>query len=389
MPLDSTPRSTVLATPLAAVRRRAAGPRAVATWLFCMCGMLLVMVSLGGATRLTGSGLSIMEWAPLLGTLPPLSEAEWQRLYGLYQAIPQYNLLHQGFGIEGFKGIFWLEWAHRLWGRLLGLAFLVPLMTFVVRGAIDGRLARRLGGLFLLGGLQGAIGWFMVASGFEADSTAVSPYRLVIHLAMALLLYSAILWTALGLWRQGNARGGETGREPASAVPGLHALTAVTASFVAVTILAGGFVAGLHAGFTYNSFPFMDGRPVPDGYLMLHPFLRNLTENVAAVQFDHRLIATCTALLALVTAAYGLSAGAEGAVRTRLLLLGGAVLAQYALGVTTLLWVVPVSLGTAHQAMAVLVLTAALAALHAQVRPRLNPRTHLQAALPRQAATVE
>ena len=262
-------------------------------------------------------------------------------------------------------------------------------MTFAVRGAIDGRLARRLGGLFLLGGLQGAIGWFMVASGFEADSTAVSPYRLVVHLAMALLLYSAILWTALGLWRQGDVRGNETGHEPALAVPGLHALTAATVSFVAVTILAGGFVAGLHAGLTYNSFPFMDGRLVPDGYFMLHPLLRNLTENVAAVQFDHRLIATCTALLALATAAYGLRAGAEGIVRTRLLLLGGAVLAQYALGVTTLLWVVPVSLGTAHQAMAVLVLTAALAALHAQVRPRLSHCAHLQAALPRQAATVE
>ena len=389
MPLDFSPRSAALAIPPTAMRRRVAGPRAVATWLFCMCGMLLVMVSLGGATRLTGSGLSIMEWAPLLGILPPLSEAEWQRLYGLYQAIPQYNLLHQGFGIEGFKGIFWLEWAHRLWGRLLGLAFLVPLVTFAVRGAIDGRLARRLGGLFLLGGLQGAIGWFMVASGFEADSTAVSPYRLVVHLAMALVLYSAILWTALGLWRQGDVPGHETGHEPAPAVPGLHALTAATVSFVAVTILAGGFVAGLHAGLTYNSFPFMDGRLVPDGYFMLHPLLRNLTENVAAVQFDHRLIATCTALLALATAAYGLRAGAKGIVRTRLLLLGGAVVAQYALGVTTLLWVVPVSLGTAHQAMAVLVLTAALAALHAQVRPRLSHCAHLQAALPRQAAPVE
>jgi len=387
MPLDAAPRSAPLAKPPAAARRHAPGPQAVAAWLFCMCGMLLVMVSLGGATRLTGSGLSIMEWAPLLGALPPLSEAEWQRLYGLYQAIPQYSLVHQGFGIEGFKSIFWLEWAHRLWGRLLGLAFLVPLVTFAVHGAIDGRLARRLGGLFLLGGLQGAIGWFMVASGFEADSTAVSPYRLVIHLAMALLLYSAILWTALGLWRQGDRQQGKAEHEPAPAIPGLRALTAASASFVAVTILAGGFVAGLHAGLTYNSFPFMDGRLVPDGYFMLHPFLRNLTENVAAVQFDHRLLATCTALLALATAAYGLRAGARGAVRTRLLLLGGAVLAQYALGVTTLLWVVPVSLGTAHQAMAVLVLTAALAALHAQARPTPH-QAQPQATLPRRAASV-
>ncbi len=392
MPLDAAPRPTDLAPSLAIARRRTPGPRAVAIWLFCMCGMLLVMVSLGGATRLTGSGLSIMEWAPLLGVLPPLSEAEWQRLYGLYQAIPQYSLVHQGFGIEGFKGIFWLEWAHRLWGRLLGLAFLAPLVAFAVRGAIDGRLARRLGGLFLLGGLQGAIGWFMVASGFEADSTAVSPYRLVIHLAMALLLYSAILWTALGLWRQGSGlRGAERrggGGDAAPAIPGLRALTAATASLVAVTILAGGFVAGLRAGFTYNSFPFMDGRLVPDGYSMLRPFIRNLTENVAAVQFDHRLLATCTALLALGTAAYGLRAGARGVVRTRLLLLGGAVLAQYALGVTTLLWVVPVSLGTAHQAMAVLVLTAALAALHAQARLVPGRQVQTLATFPRPAALI-
>ena len=393
MPLDAAPRPTDLTPPPAATRRRAPGPRAVATWLFCMCGMLLVMVSLGGATRLTGSGLSIMEWAPLLGALPPLSEAEWQRLYGLYQAIPQYSLVHQGFGIEGFKGIFWLEWAHRLWGRLLGLAFLVPLVIFAVRGAVDGRLARRLGGLFLLGGLQGAVGWFMVASGFEADSTAVSPYRLVVHLAMALLLYSAILWTALGLWRQGSERPGEVrpagvGGDAAPAIPRLRALTAATASLVAVTILAGGFVAGLRAGFTYNSFPFMDGRLVPDGYFMLRPLFRNLTENVAAVQFDHRLLATCTALLALGTAAYGVRAGAHGVVRTRLLLLGGAVLAQYALGVMTLLWVVPVSLGTAHQAMAVLVLTAALAALHAQARPVPGRQVQRLAALPRRAAST-
>ena len=360
-----------LATPHVPVRRlgaaRRPAPRAVAAWLFAVCAMLLVMVSLGGATRLTGSGLSIMEWAPLMGTLPPLSDAEWQRLYGLYQHIPQYGLVNQGFGIEGFKGIFWLEWTHRLWGRLIGLAFLLPLLWFAVRGAIGGRLARRLGVLFLLGGLQGAIGWFMVASGFEADRTAVSPYRLVIHLAMALALYSVILWTALTLWREGAP----AGRPSAPPAPrALRRLSSGVAHLVGLTVVAGGFVAGLRAGLTYNTFPLMGGRLVPEGYLALHPALRNLTENVAAVQFDHRLLATLTALLALGTVAYGLRAGATGVVRTRLLLLGGAVLAQYALGVATLLWVVPVALGTLHQAVAVLVLTAALALLHAQPRRR-------------------
>ena len=357
--------SDVAAAPLLRRLRlaRRPAPRAVAAWLFVICAMLLVMIALGGATRLTGSGLSIMEWAPLMGMLPPLSEAEWHRLYALYQQIPQYSLVNQGFGIEGFKGIFWLEWMHRLWGRLIGMAFLLPLIWFAVRGAIDGRLGRRLGLLFLLGGLQGAIGWFMVASGFAADSTAVSPYRLVVHLTMALVLYSVILWTALGLWRDGAP----AAAQPAAAFPALRRLSVAVLHLVALTVVAGGFVAGLHAGLTYNTFPLMDGHLVPEGYWAL-PGLRNLTENIPAVQFDHRLLATGTALLALGTVAYGLRAGVRGVLRTRLLLLGGAVLAQYALGVSTLLWVVPVPLATAHQAMAVLLLTAALALLHAQAR---------------------
>ena len=354
MPLDAT-SSTALPH---ALRQRQA--RAVAVWLFGMCAMLLVMVSLGGATRLTGSGLSIMEWKPLMGALPPLSDAEWQRLYRMYQQIPQYALVNQGFGLAGFKHIFWLEWTHRFWGRLIGLAFLGPLIWFALRGAISRRLAWRLGVLFLLGGLQGAIGWFMVASGFAADSTAVSPYRLVVHLVMALSLYAAIFWTALTLWEEGAA--------PVPSGPrirGLRALIAGTCCAVAVTIVAGGFVAGLHAGLTYNSFPLMDGSLVPAGIAQLQPFVRNVMENVATVQFDHRLLATVTALLAMATLVVGLRGGAAGRLRTALFALGVAVLGQYALGVTTLLWVVPVALGTMHQAMAVLVLTAALAALHA------------------------
>ena len=355
MPLDTT-SSIVLPQ---AVRRRQA--RAVAAWLFGMCAMLLVMVALGGATRLTGSGLSIMEWKPIMGALPPLSDAEWQRLYRLYQQIPQYALVNQGFGLAGFKHIFWLEWTHRLWGRLIGLAFLLPLLWFVLRGAINRRLAWRLGALLLLGGLQGVIGWFMVASGFAADSTAVSPYRLVVHLVMALTLYAAILWTALTLWQEGSVA--PSGRR----VPSLRALIAGTCGAVALTIVAGGFVAGLHAGLAFNSFPLMDGSLMPADYAQLRPFLRNMTENVAAVQFDHRLLATATALLAVVTLVVGLRGGVTGRLRTALLALGFAVLGQYALGIMTL-WVVPAAVGTAHQAVAVLVLTAALAALHAAPR---------------------
>jgi len=347
--------STTLAHPLATRR----STRPVALWLFAVCAMLAVMVALGGATRLTGSGLSIMEWAPLSGVLPPLSHAEWERLYKLYQEIPQYALVNKGFGLAGFQRIFWLEWVHRFWGRLLGVVFLVPLVWFAVRGQLPRRLVPRLAGLFVLGGLQGAVGWIMVASGFAAHSTSVSAYRLVVHLALALLLYAAILWTALDLWR------GAAGPSPRLAALPRRLLGAVCV-LVPLTILAGGFVAGTHAGLIYNTFPLMDGRLVPESYGTLTPWLRNPFENLAAVQFDHRLLATATLLVALGAVAAGLRAGARGPARTALLALGGVVALQYALGVATLLLVVPVALGALHQLVAVGVLTAALAALHTQ-----------------------
>ncbi len=332
------------------------GRVAVAGWLFALCAMLLVMVVLGGATRLTGSGLSIMEWAPLSGALPPLSHADWERLFALYQTIPQYGLLHSGMGLAGFQGLFWLEWVHRLWGRLLGVALLLPLIWFWRRGAIDRRLGLRLALLFVLGGLQGAVGWFMVASGFRADSTAVSAWRLVAHLALALALYAALLWTALCVLRPA----------PRTNSPRrLGRALAVLCVCVGLTIAAGGFTAGLHAGLTYNTFPLMDGRLVPEGYAALTPFARNLFENVAAVQFDHRVLATLTAALALGVVLLGWRAARPGEpLRAGLICLAAAVLAQYALGVATLLYVVPVPLAIAHQANAVLLLTAALCCLH-------------------------
>ena len=333
--------------------------RPVALWLFALCAMILAMIALGGATRLTGSGLSIMEWAPIMGALPPLNETEWQRLYALYQKIPQYELINKGFGIEGFKSIFWLEWSHRLWGRLIGVGFIGPLVWFAWKGAIARRLLPRLGLLFVLGGAQGAVGWFMVASGFFPDSTAVSPYRLVVHLALAQALYVALLWIGLGEWRGGV-------RDPAPG--GVRAMAWGLTGLAGLTILAGGFVAGLKAGFTYNTFPLMDGRLVPAGWADLSPWPRNLTENVAAVQFDHRLLATLT-LLAVLVAAWRLLALLSGLAATAMLMLTVAVLAQYALGVMTLLWVVPISLGIAHQVLAVLVLTAALVLLHATRPP--------------------
>jgi cytochrome c oxidase assembly protein subunit 15 len=354
MPFDE--RNLSAAGPASVLRAN----RLVAGWLFTVCAMIWVMIVLGGVTRLTGSGLSIMEWAPFKGVLPPLSQAEWERLYGLYQQIPQYELINKGFGLAGFKQIFWLEWTHRLWGRLIGLVFLVPLPVFWARGMIRRSMVPKFTLLFVLGGLQGAVGWFMVASGFFPDSIAVSPYRLVIHLALALVLYAAILWTGLSLLPP----------RPARAAPRwLSRLLGLCVVLVALTILAGGFVAGLHAGLTYNTFPLMDGRLVPEGYGVMSPLWRNLTENIPAVQFDHRLLASLTALLCLLAAGLGLRAGA---IPGPLAALGAVVVVQYGLGIATLLAMVPPDLGTAHQAVAVLVLTAALVALHA-ARPIHQP----------------
>jgi cytochrome c oxidase assembly protein subunit 15 len=328
----------------------------VAIWLFGVAFMVLVMIVLGGVTRLTGSGLSIMEWDPIMGAIPPLSDSEWQRLYRLYEQIPQYALVNQGFGLAGFKQIFWLEWMHRLWGRLIGFAFLAPLIWFWVTGRIERRLRPWLALLFILGGLQGAVGWFMVASGFFPETTAVSPARLVIHLALALVLYVALLWTGLSVL-QSRPAGPSSGRL-------LHRAGWLCCALIALTMLAGGFVAGTHAGFDFNTFPLMDGELVPSRYNQLQPFWRNLTENLAAVQFDHRFLATLTALAAISTLALGLATRTSSAARKAVLALGCFALLQYLLGVATLLSVVQIDLAAAHQAVAVLLLTSVVVLLH-------------------------
>ena len=343
--------------------------RLVAIWLFTVAAMIMVMIVLGGVTRLTGSGLSIMEWAPLMGALPPTSNAEWHHLFALYQKIPQYALVNQGFGLAGFKQIFWLEWTHRLWGRLIGVVFLLPMLWLWVTARIERRLVPRLGLLFVLGGLQGAVGWFMVASGFLPDSTAVSPGRLVIHLALALILYATILWTGLSVlhpWRD------QTG-----APPWLKLLASASLGLLTLTIVAGGFTAGLHAGLTYNTFPLMDGHLVPQSYAALHPLLRNLTQNIAAVQFDHRLLATLTLILVTTTAVACWRAKLS---RKLCACLAAAVIAQYLLGVTTLLLVVPVPVAALHQLGAVVLLTTLLIVVH---RLRHAPRRRIE---PPQAA---
>ena len=330
----------------------------VAVWLFVIAGMILVMIVLGGVTRLSGAGLSIMEWAPVSGVLPPLSQAEWERLFRLYQQIPQYALLNEGLGLAGFKHIFWLEWVHRFWGRFMGVVLLAPLILLWLNGRIDRQLVPRLLLIFGLGGLQGAVGWFMVASGFFPDATAVSPYRLVVHLALALALYSALVWTGLSVLQPASV--------PAPSAGLARWLVRITCALVPLTIVAGGFVAGTHAGLDYNTFPLMAGHFVPDGYARLEPVWRNFTENIAAVQFEHRLLASATALVALAASVAGFRTATRGHARAAFIALGAGVVVQYSLGVATLLFVVPVGLAVLHQAGAVLVLTACLAALQSE-----------------------
>lgn len=342
--------------------------RLISNWLFLLCFMLLGMIAIGGVTRLTGSGLSIMDWQPVSGFIPPLSHAEWERLFALYQTIPQYHLQHEGFGLEGFQRIFWAEWIHRFWGRLMGLVLLLPLIWFTIRGMITRALALRLFVFFVLGAMQGAIGWFMVASGFRPDSTAVEPVRLVLHLSAALALYLAILWTALSIrWPTPqvvtpSAEGTLTKR-----------LVWLALCLICITIVAGGFTAGTHAGFVYNTFPLMDGHLIAAEYARLSPFWMNLVDNKAAIQFDHRLLATLTALSIGAVLLFGLRSATLGSkAHNAIMLLGWAVLVQYALGVTTLLLVVPVWAGAVHQTFAAVLLGVMLYTLHCLRGQRAN-----------------
>jgi heme a synthase len=334
-------------------------PRPIAIWLLVCCFMIFVMVVIGGITRLTLSGLSITEWEPVTGILPPLSAAAWETEFAKYQHIPQYRLVNYGMSLDQFKTIYLWEYVHRLWGRLIGFAYALPFFYFVLRRRLPRPLLMPLAGILLLGFLQGALGWYMVESGL-AERVEVSQYRLVAHLALALLIYAATLWLALGILAPSDGRVGAVWLRAAEALLGL----------VGLTILAGGFVAGLHAGLTYNTFPLMDGSFVPGGYAQLHPLVRNWFENIAAVQFDHRMLATMTVAAVALSWLAGRSAPLPYRARLALHALLAAVLLQFALGVTTLLFVAPIPLAAAHQAGAVILLTAAIVLRHTLRRPR-------------------
>lgn len=324
--------------------------RQVAAWLLTCCAVLFALVVLGGVTRLTGSGLSITDWRPVTGVLPPLSEAAWQGEFDLYRATPEYQQVNRGMSMSEFKLIYAYEYAHRLLARFLGLVFIVPLVVFWARGKIPARLRMPLLGVLALGMVQGYMGWFMVKSGL-VDIPRVSPYRLGMHLGLALAIFAAMFWLALGLLRPRTRPAGSGG---------LRWLLLL----IAVTIMSGAFVAGNKAGLVYNTFPTMGGQWVPDGLLHLQPAWRNWFEHPVTVQFTHRLLGLLTVALVLLAWVRSLRLPLAPAARLSLHLLAVMSVIQASLGVATLLTYVPVALGAAHQGGAVLLLSATLFALH-------------------------
>jgi cytochrome c oxidase assembly protein subunit 15 len=333
--------------------------RAIGRWLAVWAAMVALLVLIGGATRLTESGLSITEWQPVSGVIPPLNNARWTAEFEKYQRIPQYQLLNRDMTIGDFKTIFLWEYVHRLWARLLGVALALPLLWFAIKRRLPRALWPRLVGLLVLLGLQGALGWWMVSSGLSVR-TSVSQYRLAAHLVTALALYAFTVWTAAELIQPRGIRA-------ANADSALSSGLMTLALLVPFTAASGAFVAGLRAGKIYNTFPLMGRGLVPPEYGQLVPFWRNLFENPAAVQFNHRVLATATFALAMWIWYRARRSENLRLVRAARLALGAALL-QVTLGISALLTSVPVALGIAHQAGAVLLLTAALLAVHANGR---------------------
>jgi len=337
----------------AANRSREREVRAVQIWLWIMVALVVAMIIVGGATRLTDSGLSITEWQPLLGVIPPLNEADWQEAFGKYQQIPQYQIVNKGMSLEEFKFIYWWEWGHRFLGRFIGVAFAIPFLLFWLRGRLPKGTVPKLAGILALGGLQGVVGWYMVKSGL-VDRVDVSPYRLALHLVLALVILSAIVWMALSL-----AQAPEKIRLH-TVTPGQKRLAFGVVGLVLLQSLLGAFVAGHNAGLTYNTWPLMDGKFIPNGLGTLSPWWLNIFENITTIQFNHRMVAYLLALVAVIQLVWTMkSADDESLVRSAGLLTL-AVFAQAGLGIWTLLEVVPLWLGLAHQAGAAIVLILAV-----------------------------
>lgn len=331
---------------------------AVAAWLFFVAALVFCMIVVGGATRLTDSGLSITEWKPIMGAIPPLSDADWQSAFEKYKQIPEYEQVNKGISLDGFKTIFWWEWGHRFLGRVIGLAFAIPFIYFLVTGALTKPLSLRLAGIFLLGGLQGLIGWYMVMSGL-ADRVDVSPYRLALHLTVAFVILGALLWVALDL----KAPPTSFGVRRQSGL--LSKFAGVIVALLLLQVVLGAFVAGTKAGYAYTTWPDMNGEWIPSDIATLSPWYRNLVEDIALVQFNHRGMAYLIAVVVLANIVIAFLSNARSvAVMTFAIGLMVIVAAQIALGIWTLLNAVPIHLGIAHQGLAAIVFSVAVAYWH-------------------------
>lgn len=324
--------------------------RNIRLWLLICAGMVFVMVVLGGATRLTESGLSMVEWQPLT-LLPPLTDAEWQAEFENYQQYPEYQKVNSWMAVEDFKNIYWLEYFHRLWGRLIGVVFALPFFYFLATRRVEGRFAWTLGGLLVLGGAQGVLGWFMVASGL-VDRPDVSQYRLAAHLVLAFIVYGLLIWVALGVRGE---RDTEPPPHPNDAITSRLALGVSLA--VLLVVVSGAFVAGLNAGLIYNTFPLMDGQIIPDGLYDMAPWYLNWFENVMTVQFNHRMLGILLTCLVFYTWWRITRAGHTGRTKSLADAYLAMVCIQAGLGISTLLLVVPLWLALAHQTGALVLFT--------------------------------
>ena len=325
----------------------------VATWLLICCVLVFAMVVLGGVTRLSGSGLSMVDWRPVTGVLPPLSDGDWEKTFAMYQQSPEFQKTNSHMDVDAFKGIFWLEYLHRLLGRLIGIVFFVPFVVFAAKRYIGKSEWPKYGLMFVLGGMQGVLGWYMVKSGL-VDNPHVSQYRLTAHLVAAFIIYGYMLWVALSLLHP---------RQSEYRHPWFGKAVAVTA-LVSVTVISGGFVAGLNAGKIFNSFPMMGDYWIPPGTMALEPAWRNFFENPATVQLDHRVLAMTTFVVVVAFWAGMRTAGLSQRTAAAVSLLLAALFVQVALGILTLLNSVPFALAASHQAVAMLLFTAALYLSH-------------------------
>lgn len=353
----TAPASAEVPVPGAVRGKAAAATNAVAAWLLTCAAMVFAMAIIGAITRLTESGLSITEWRPITGTLPPLNEAQWMVEFEKYRQIPEYQLVNRGMSLDEFKYIYFWEWFHRLWGRLIGLVFFVPFVWFWATGRLSRRMVPRALGLLLLGGLQGAMGWYMVMSGL-VDRTDVSHYRLAAHLSLAFIIFGALIWVALD-----ELNASPAGHRTAGAA-GLRRHLWAALALVAVTIVWGAFVAGLNAGLAYNTWPLMGDRFAPPEMWNLSPVLVNFLENTAAVQFAHRWLAILTAVVVLAYAVRAVRAGMPGQGRTLAVALGAMVLLQVAMGIATLLSFVWIPVAAAHQGGALVLIALIVWSLH-------------------------